>query len=107
MRAGRSGRPSLIEALVRSVRRKLHTLREVLYGFTGYEFEQHAAHARADLENLFTFMVMGDLIGVPVLPPYYALRLVPYLVPGVPAWRRRVLRERQPLEGDNYDLHGV
>lgn len=62
---------------------------------------------RADMENLFTFMVLGELLGVPVMPPYYALRLVPYLTPSVPAWRRRVLRERQPLEGEDYDLHGV
>jgi hypothetical protein len=62
---------------------------------------------RADMENLFTFMVLGELLGVPVMPPYYALRLVPYLTPNVPTWRRRVLRQRQPLEGEDYDLHGV
>jgi hypothetical protein len=106
-RAGNVSRPSLLAAAARRVGGWLRTLREIMYGATGYEFEQHAAHARADLENLFTFMVMGDLIGVPVLPPYYALRLVPYLVGTVPAWRRRVLRERQPFESDAYDLHGV
>lgn len=52
-------------------------------------------------------MVMGDLIGVPILPPYYSLRLVPYLAESVPAWKRRVLRERQPFESEEYDLHGV
>src|SRR5439155_640876 len=66
-----------------------------------------AGHEVAVVGSVFTFMVMGDLIGVPVLPPYYALRLVPYLVGTVPAWRRRVLRERQPFESDAYDLHGV
>jgi len=106
-RAGESSRPSFWAAIRQRIGRSLHALREIMYGATGYEFEQHAAHARADLENLFTFMVMGDLIGVPVLPPYYALRLVPYLVGTVPAWRRRVLRERQPFESDAYDLHGV
>src|SRR6266571_8941684 len=93
----------VLAAVVRRVRSWLRTLREIMYGATGYEFEHHAARARADLENLFTFMIMGDLIGVPVLPPYYALRLVPYLVETVPAWRRRVLRERQPFESDASD----
>ncbi len=83
------------------------TLGEILYGATGYEFERHAARTRADLENLFIFMVMGDLLGVPVLPPYYCLRLVPYLAETVPYWRRRVLRERQPFENEEFDLHGV
>lgn len=107
MRAGDSSRPSFLASAPARLRRILRTLREIMYGATGYEFEQQAAHARADLENLFTFMVMGDFIGVPVLPPYYALRLVPYLVETVPMWRRRVLRERHPLEGEAYDLHGV
>lgn len=83
------------------------TLREVLYGATGYEFEREAARVRGDLENLFMFLVMGDLLGVPILPPYYALRLLPYLAGRVPAWRRRVLRERQPFESEEFDLHGV
>jgi len=93
--------------LLGRARRAVQTLRDVFYGFTGYEFERHAAHARADLENLFVFMIMGDLLGVPVLPPYYALRLVPYLTETVPVWRRRVLRERHSLEREDYDLHGV
>jgi hypothetical protein len=84
-----------------------HTLREVFYGATGFEFERQAARLRGDLENLFVFMVLGETIGVPVLPPYYALRLVPYLVDVLPMWQRRVLRERHPLDSEEFDLHGV
>jgi hypothetical protein len=71
---------------------------------TGYEFATHASHMRADLDNLFMLATVGDLIGVPILPPYYALRLVPYLVPGVTGWKRRMLRERHPLENEEFDL---
>ena len=83
------------------------TLREFFYGATGYEFERQAARLRGDLENLFLFMVIGDTIGVPILPPYYALRLVPFVVEIMPYWKRRVLRERHPLEHEEFDLHGV
>jgi hypothetical protein len=31
---------------------------------------------------------------VPILPPYYSLRLLPYIVPSIDAWRRSMLRER-------------
>jgi len=82
-------------------------LREVFYGATGYEFERQAARIRGDLENLFLFMLVGDTIGVPILPPYYALRLVPYVIETLPLWKRRVLRERHPLENEEFDLHGV
>jgi hypothetical protein len=84
-----------------------HTLREVFYGATGYEFERQAARLRGDLENVFLFLLIGDSLGVPILPPYYALRLVPYLIDTLPLWQRRVLRERHPLESEEFDLHGV
>jgi hypothetical protein len=83
------------------------TLRELFYGATGYEFEREAARLRGDLENVFVFMIVGDTIGVPILPPYYALRLVPYVLEVMPRWRRRVLRERHPLEHEDFELHGV
>jgi hypothetical protein len=82
-------------------------LRQFFYGATGYEFERQAARLRGDLENLFMFMIVGETIGVPILPPYYALRLVPYVVETLPYWKRRVLRERHPLEHEEFDLHGV
>ena len=91
----------------RRARGALGWLKGFLYGATGYEFEREAARARADLENVFIFMVMGDLLGVPVLPPYYSLRLVPYLAEAVPVWRRRVLRERNPFDAEDFDLHGI
>ena len=84
-----------------------NTLRQVFYGATGYEFERQAARIRGDLENLFLFMIVGETIGVPILPPYYALRLVPYVLEVLPMWQRRVLRERHPLESEEFDLHGV
>ncbi len=106
-RAGAGRRPSLLGSVAARARATARTLYEIFYGITGFEFERQAAHVRGDLENLFIFMIMGDLLGVPVLPPYYSLRVVPYLVETVPGWRRRVLRERQAFEGEEYDLHGV
>jgi hypothetical protein len=94
-------------AAVTFLRSRLEFLRAFLYGATGYEFEREAARIRADLENLFVFMVIGDTLGVPVLPPYYALRLLPYLTEIAPVWRRRMMRERHPLDSEEFDLHGL
>jgi hypothetical protein len=49
---------------------------------------------RADLEHLFVLISFGDLLGVPILPPYYNLRLLPYVTPLIANWRRRMLREK-------------
>lgn len=68
--------------------------REFLYGMTSYEMVLYARGIRGRLEALFFLMTLGDLLGVPVLPPYYSLRLLPYVIPRLESWRRLVLRER-------------
>ncbi len=83
------------------------SLREFLFGMTGYEFTRHAMEMRAALESLFMAITVGDIIGLPVIPPYYSLRLIPYVVPQIETWKRRVLRERDFTEDHEYDLHGL
>lgn len=82
-------------------------LREFVYGMTGHEFARQAMETRASLEAIFMVSLAGDMIGVPVMPPYYSLRLLPFLVPGVATWKRRVLREHDLTAGHEYHLHGV
>ena len=82
-------------------------LREFAYGMTGFEFARHAMETRAALESLFMTVVVGDMIGLPVIPPYYSLRLLPYVTPEVATWKRRVLRERDFTDFHDAHLHGV
>jgi len=51
--------------------------------------------------------VFGEMIGVPVLPPYYGLRLLPFVVPQIETWKRRCLRERELGSDHEHHLHGV
>ena len=85
----------------------LTRLREFLYGMTGYEFERHEIELRSSLETLFMTITLGDLIGLPIIPPFYSLRLVPYVIPNIATWKRRVLRERELGDSHEFDLHGV
>jgi len=85
----------------------LGALKDFVYGLTAYEFVHHAIEERAAMESLFILITVGDLIGVPILPPYYSLRILPYVVPSIATWKRRVLRERMPTDSEEYDLHGV
>jgi hypothetical protein len=72
----------------------MHTLGEVFYGMTVYDWVLELQKARSQQDRLFTLLVYGDMLGIPILPPYYTLRLLPYLVPSFENWRRSMLRER-------------
>jgi len=85
----------------------LKTIREFIYGMYAYEFEKQAVEMRAELESAFLLITMGDMLGVPVIPPLYSLRLLPYVVPHIATWKRRVLRERELSDREEFHLHGV
>ena len=85
----------------------LKAIREFMYGMVGMELAEHALEMRASLENLFMLATVGDMLGLPVMPPFYSLRLLPYLVPQVSTWKRRVMREREFTDEHGYHLEGL
>src|ERR1035441_1788990 len=85
----------------------LDNVREFFYGMISLDFEQQAREQRGELESAFMLLTLGDMLGVPVMPPLYALRILPYAVPMISAWKRRVGRERDLSEREEFHLHGV
>lgn len=77
------------------------------YGLTGYEFVRHAVEMRHQMETVFMVVTLGDLVGVPVLPPVYSLRLLPHVVPEIATWKRTLARRKEFWEKEEYDLHGL
>jgi len=69
-------------------------MQEVIYGMASHDMSRYALRTRASMEHLFILITMGDMIGIPILPPYYSLRLLPYVVPQISTWKRRLLREK-------------
>jgi hypothetical protein len=74
------------------------TLGQVLYGMAVHDMVRTNLRQKASLEHLFILITFGDLVGVPILPPYYCIRLLPYIVPEINGWRRRLLRERDLVD---------
>jgi hypothetical protein len=93
-----SERPPFSADVARKLRSFAHALGEMVYGATVYEMVRDLRQERARFEHLFVLVVFGDLLGLPILPPYYALRLLPYVVPSIESWRRSMLRERDLTE---------
>jgi hypothetical protein len=80
---------------------------EFLFGMAGMELAEHALEMRGSLESLFMLVTVGDMLGIPVLPPYYSLRLLPYVAPQISTWKRRVLRPREFTDEHDYHLEGI
>jgi hypothetical protein len=71
---------------------------DFVYGMAAHEATRQALKTRGSMEHLFILITMGDLLGVPILPPYYSLRLLPYVVPQISTWKRRMLREKDLVD---------
>ncbi len=66
----------------------------VFYGMAAHGHVTAALRTRMYLEHLFMFITLGDMLGVPIIPPYYSLKILPYAVPNIKSWKQRVFRER-------------
>ncbi len=71
---------------------------QVIFGMAVHDIVRANIRQRASMEHLFILITFGDLVGVPILPPYYCMRLLPFIVPEINGWRRRLLRERDLLD---------
>jgi hypothetical protein len=72
----------------------MKSIRDFLTGLTGYEHSLFAMKEKAVLENIMMLIIFGDFLGVPIIKPYYALRMLPAFYPSLKGWKRSVLRER-------------
>ena len=80
------------------------TLREIMYGFTVHELDMELRKEKASIDDLFMLVVFGDLVGLPILPPYYSIRLLPHIIPTFNTWKRRLLREKDLTDQMATDL---
>lgn len=79
-------------------------LREFFYGMTVRELEVESQKQRGQINNLFMLVVFGDLAGLPLMPSYYAMRLLPYFVPSLNSWKRSLNRQRDITDLASTDL---
>jgi hypothetical protein len=66
----------------------------MFYGMASHQMVRYMLKTRMYLEHLFMLITLGDMLGIPILPPYYSLKLLPYAVPNITTWKRRMFKER-------------
>ena len=57
-------------------------IKQFIYGMAAHDSARFALKTRASMEHLFILVTMGDMLGVPLLPP--VLFLAPAAVCGAP-----------------------
>lgn len=67
-------------------------------GIAYLEIEHTVRQEKKSRQSLFLLLTFGDLLGVPIYPPYYSLRILPYVFPGIDSWKKGMLRERDLTE---------
>jgi hypothetical protein len=95
---------SLLSALAARIKNGRKVVGEVFYGMTVHEFELEIQKEKGKLGNLLMVMVVGDLAGLPIFPPYFSLRLLPHVIPYLETWKRSMLRERDLTDIMSVDI---
>lgn len=74
-------------------------LGQFVYGMAVHDMAREVQRKRASLQQLFLALTFGEIAGLPIAAGCHSLRLLPYALPGLVAWRRSASRER-----DLFDL---
>jgi hypothetical protein len=94
----------IFSSLIAKLKGSPKVVGEIMYGLLLHEPVLIMRKERGHLDNLFMLVIFGDMIGLPLLPPYYSLRLLPHIIPSLNTWRRRVLREKDVTDFVAHDL---
>ena len=72
----------------------LRSVREFFYGMMLHEPAVVAVQEKASLERILFLVTFGGMLGLPICPPYYSMRLLPHVFPRLDQWKRSMLREK-------------
>jgi hypothetical protein len=73
-------------------------LKDFFVGISYLEIAHTARQEKRSRQDLFMVIAFGDLLGVPIFPPYFSLRILPYVLPTIDSWKKGMLRERDLTE---------
>jgi len=73
-------------------------IKEVLWGFFLFDFYKSVVETKAKYEDALNLIILGELLGVPLMNSTIALKLLPYLFPELNDWKKRQLKEREVIE---------
>jgi hypothetical protein len=86
--------PSLARPAWRErLRQILQIVRQFLWGFFFFEMFHELQKEKARYSDAVNLVIVGELLGLPLMNSVIALRLLPYLLPELGPWKQRHLSE--------------
>lgn len=79
---------------------------DFIFGMSTYEIYRETLHIARNYKDSLYLLLLGEFLGIPFISNYYTLRLLPYLVGELEAFKKRSLREKDLLEAmSELDIH--
>ena len=73
-------------------------VKELLWGFFFFDFYKEVIKAKAKYEDALNLIILGELLGIPLMNSTIALKLLPYLFPELGDWKKRQLKEVEVID---------
>ena len=72
--------------------------KDFFFGAIAFELQQTARQEKLARRDMILLLSFGDLLGIPVFPPFYHLRLLPYFYPALKSWKKRMVKKKDLTE---------
>ncbi|ADU52329.1 hypothetical protein Tmar_2251 [Thermaerobacter marianensis DSM 12885] len=68
-------------------------VKQFIWGFLFFEWYHELQHTRSRYNDIMNLVLFGELLGLPLMNSSIGLRLLPYVLPDLDAWKHRQLEE--------------
>jgi len=69
-------------------------IKDILYGLFFFDIYLSSKKFAQQYNDFIYLVILGEILGVPIMATYYTLRLVPYIYGDLIQWKVRYLREK-------------
>src|SRR5215469_7535225 len=80
------------------LRQAVRVARQFLWGFFFFEMFHELQKEKARYSDAVNLVIVGELLGLPLMNSVITLRLLPYLMPELDRWKQRQLAEADIIE---------
>lgn len=96
----------ILSRLSIDLERVKRAISDFIFGMSTYDIYRETLHIARSYKDSVYLLLLGEFLGIPFISNYYALRLLPYLVGDLEAFKKRSLRDRDILEViSEHDVH--